>query len=43
MSYVSNIYAVRDSKGKVIDYNKKKSPAKKPAFPQKKSAAKPVT
>jgi hypothetical protein len=41
MSYVSNIYAVRDSKGTVIDYNKKKSPAKKPASSQK--DAKPVT
>jgi chaperonin cofactor prefoldin len=29
MSYISNIYAVRDSKGKLIDYSKKKPTTKK--------------
>jgi hypothetical protein len=29
MGHMSNVYAVRDSKGKHIDYSKKKSTAKK--------------
>lgn len=29
MAYMSNVYAIRDSKGRLIDYSKKKSITKK--------------
>ena len=34
-TYMSDAYAVRNSNGKLIDYNKKKTTAKKPASSQK--------